>query len=83
MRGSISGMKVSVSLPEDDVEFIDEYAAKVGGSSRSSVLRRAIWLLRMDDLERAYEGAWRDWAAGDDAELWDAAAADGIGDAQG
>jgi Arc/MetJ-type ribon-helix-helix transcriptional regulator len=70
-------MKVSVSLPEDDVEFIDQYAARQGGSSRSSVLRRAIRLLRAAELEHAYEGAWEDWRSSDDAELWETTAADG------
>ena len=32
-------MKVSVSLPEEDVEFLDEYAASQGGS-RSAVVHK-------------------------------------------
>lgn len=75
-------MKVSVSLPEEDVEFIDEYAARSAGSSRSSVLRRAIGLLRMVELEDAYAAAWREWEDSEDAELWEATAADGVGYAQ-
>lgn len=75
-------MKVSVSLPDDDVDFIDRYAAGQGGTSRSSVLRRAIGLLRTAELERAYEEAWQDWEGGEDAEFWEATAADGIDDAE-
>lgn len=35
-------MKLSVSLPEDVVGFIDEYARRHGMSSRSAVIHRAI-----------------------------------------
>lgn len=76
-------MKVSVSLPEDDIEFIDAYAAKSGGASRSAVLRRAVSLLRTAELEDAYASAWQEWERSEDAELWEATIADGVGDAQG
>jgi Arc/MetJ-type ribon-helix-helix transcriptional regulator len=74
-------MKLSVSLPDDDVAFIDEYARRIGGRSRSSVLHRAIGLLRMAELESAYTEAWDEWAGSGDAELWDAATGDGLADA--
>jgi Arc/MetJ-type ribon-helix-helix transcriptional regulator len=74
-------MKVSVSLPDDDVAFVDDYASRLGIASRSSVLHRAIRLLRMSELEDAYVAAWDDWAASEDAGLWDSTAADGIADA--
>jgi hypothetical protein len=74
-------MKLSVSLPDDDVAFVDEYARRIGGDSRSSVLHRAIGLLRMAELESAYTEAWDEWAASEDAELWDAATGDGLADA--
>lgn len=74
-------MKVSVSLPADDVEFVDSYAERTGATSRSSVLHRAIALLRTSELEDAYADAFREWEAGEDARLWDNTIADGIGDA--
>lgn len=74
-------MKVSISLPDDDVAFVDDYASRLGITSRSSVLHRAIGLLRMSELEDAYVAAWDDWAAGEDIGLWDGTAADGIADA--
>lgn len=74
-------MKLSVSLPEEDVEFVDEYATRTGVASRSSVLHQAIGLLRMSDLEQAYAAAWREWDADPDAALWESTVADGIGDA--
>lgn len=75
-------MKVSVSLPEDDVAFVDEYAARSGTSSRSSVVHHAITLLRMAELEEAYVDAWREWEVSEDAASWEATSADGLTDAQ-
>jgi Arc/MetJ-type ribon-helix-helix transcriptional regulator len=70
-------MKVSVSLPDDDVEFLDAYAEREGIASRSAALHRAVRLLRAAELGAAYEDAWDEWDAGDDAPLWDATAGDG------
>jgi Arc/MetJ-type ribon-helix-helix transcriptional regulator len=74
-------MKLSVSLPDEDVEFLDAYAATQGVESRSAVLHRAVRLLRATELTGSYEDAWEEWASSDDAALWDSAAADGIADA--
>ncbi len=71
-------MKVSVSLPEEDVEFLDEYATSQGIGSRSAAVHKAVRLLRASELGPAYEGAWNDWTTGDDRELWDAATGDGL-----
>lgn len=70
-------MKLSVSLPDDDVAFLDRYAATEGIGSRSAALQRAVRLLRASRLGPAYEDAWTEWA-GNDAELWDATIADGV-----
>jgi len=74
-------MKVSVSLPAEDVSFLDEYAARAGVGSRSAAVHRAIGLLRMSGLEQSYAAAWDEWNASGSGRLWDAAVADGIGDA--
>jgi Arc/MetJ-type ribon-helix-helix transcriptional regulator len=74
-------MKLSVSLPEDDVAFVDEYARRRGSSSRSSVVHRAIELLRMAELEEAYVDAWDEWEQSGEAEQWGAVTGDGIADA--
>ncbi len=71
-------MKVSVSLPEDDVEFLDTYARTQGEQSRSAVLHKAVGLLRATQLADAYEQAWDSWASSEDAEAWESAAADGL-----
>lgn len=79
--GSITGMKVSVSLPPDDVSFVDAYARRRGNASRSSVLHQAIELLRLSEMEQSYADAWDEWADSEDATLWERTTADGIADA--
>lgn len=74
-------MKLSVSLPDEDVAFIDEYAKRFGSPTRSSVLHHAVDLLRTADMESAYADAWAEWQETDDAELWDSASGDGLTDA--
>jgi Arc/MetJ-type ribon-helix-helix transcriptional regulator len=72
-------MKVSVSLPEEDVEFLDRYASEQGIGSRSAALHRAVRLLRSTQLGDEYEAAWREWSDSGEAEAWDAAVSDGLG----
>lgn len=74
-------MKVSVSLPEEDVAYIDEYAQRVGAQSRSSVLRQAVALLRLSELETAYAAAFQEWHESEDHALWDNTVSDGLADA--
>ena len=71
-------MKISVSLPDEDIDFLDEYARSLGVRSRSAVIQRAVRLLRAAELGPAYAEAWEEWQASGDAELWDSAVADGI-----
>ena len=71
-------MKVSVSLPAEDVEFLDTYAANLGLASRSAAVHKAVRLLRSLDLGAAYEGAWQEWTASGESEVWEPVVADGI-----
>jgi Arc/MetJ-type ribon-helix-helix transcriptional regulator len=71
-------VKVSVSLPEADVEYLDSYARAQGLDSRSAALQKAVRLLRASELGAAYEDAWAEWGAGEESGLWDAASADGV-----
>ncbi|MGB3410699.1 MAG: ribbon-helix-helix domain-containing protein [Microthrixaceae bacterium] len=71
-------MKVSVSLPDSDVEYLDEYARTQGLDSRSAAVQKAVRLLRASELGAAYEEAWSDWAQSEDAAVWEAATADGL-----
>ena len=72
-------MKVSVSLPDEDVEFLDRYADQHGISSRSAAVQRAVHLLRTTGLGAAYEDAWSEWERDGDATAWASTIADGLG----
>jgi Arc/MetJ-type ribon-helix-helix transcriptional regulator len=72
-------MKVSVSLPDEDIQFLDEYAAAHGVGSRSAAVHKAVRLLRASGLGAAYEDAWSDWDNSDESDAWDSAVADGLG----
>jgi Arc/MetJ-type ribon-helix-helix transcriptional regulator len=70
-------MKVSVSLPGEDLAFVDDYA-KNHGTSRSAALHEAIMMLRRQGLGEEYEAAADEWDAGGEAAVWDAVRADGL-----
>ncbi|MCL4445762.1 MAG: ribbon-helix-helix domain-containing protein [Actinobacteria bacterium] len=71
-------MKVSISLPDDEVEFLDSYAQAQGLPSRSAVLHKAVRLLRAAELAPAYEDAFASWDKSEDALDWDVTARDSL-----
>lgn len=77
MHGRIGGMKVSVSLPGEDVEFLDAYA-QAHALSRSAVVHQAIRGLRLGELSGAYGQAWEEWATAGEAQRWESTAGDGL-----
>ena len=74
-------MKLSVSLPDEDVEFLDAYARTHGYTSRSAVLQRAVRLLSGTELATSYADAWAEWEKDGHAEDWETAIQDGLGSA--
>lgn len=70
-------MKISVSLTDEDVEFVDVYARRQGVNSRSAVIREALRLLRANELGPEYAAAWDEWS-GSEEDVWDATVADGL-----
>lgn len=70
-------MKISMSLPDDDVTFLDAYAVEKGLPSRSAALHRAVRLLRAAGLGADYEAAWVEWSQGDEL-LWNQSTLDGL-----
>jgi Arc/MetJ-type ribon-helix-helix transcriptional regulator len=70
-------VKLSVSLPDDDVDFLDEYATQHGVESRSAVVHRAVSLLRASELGDDYAAAWDEWQDAD-ARAWESVVADGL-----
>ena len=69
-------MKLSVSIADDDVEFLDRYARENGVGSRSAAVAQAVRLLRSAQLGDDYAAAWAEWESDDGAQLWGAVAAD-------
>ena len=74
-------MKLSISLPDEQVEAIDRYAQATGARSRSQVIQEALRSLTDPQLEGDYTAAWEEWEASGDAEAWEVASADGLSDA--
>ena len=71
-------MKVSISLSDDDVEFLDAYAERLGVASRSAVIQKAVRLLRASELGAAYAAAWDEWDASGEEDAWNDVVGDGL-----
>jgi antitoxin ParD1/3/4 len=67
--------KLSVSLPDSLVGFVEAYRKKRGLKTRSQVFEEAVRLLRSRDLESAYRDSSREYD-----KAWDATAGDGLTD---
>ena len=74
-------MKISVSVSENDVALLDEYARTSGLRSRSAAIQHAIRLLRHADLEHDYASAWDEWERSGQQAAWEVAVGDGMSDA--
>lgn len=75
-------MKLSVSLPADDVAFLDQLAVSEGFGTRSAALHEAVRALRTSSLAAQlsadYERAWDEWLESGDEGAWATVSADGI-----
>jgi Arc/MetJ-type ribon-helix-helix transcriptional regulator len=71
-------MKISVSLPNEDVEFLDSFAQTQGYASRSAVVHSAVRMLRSSKLGEAYADAWLEWEESGEGGLWDKTTSDGL-----
>jgi Arc/MetJ-type ribon-helix-helix transcriptional regulator len=71
-------MKLSVSLPDEDVEFLDAYAREQGFASRSAVLHKAVRLLQGAQLGAAYEEAFVEWELTGEDQAWETTVGDGL-----
>ncbi|GAA3749519.1 hypothetical protein GCM10022239_26090 [Leifsonia bigeumensis] len=71
-------MKLSVSLPADDVEFLDEETRAGRYDSRSAALKAAVTVLRQAAITDSYAEAWDEWEQSGDDALWDSVASDGL-----
>ena len=70
-------MKLSISLPAEEVGFLDAYARSRGIRSRSGVIQAALRLLRTSQLADDYASAWAEWPE-EDAGTWDRTTGDGV-----
>lgn len=70
-------MKLSVSLPDEDVALLDDHARRAGLASRSAALHDAVRLLRQSGLEADYAAAWEEWEASGERAAWEGVAGDG------
>ncbi|GGF29928.1 ribbon-helix-helix protein, CopG family [Subtercola lobariae] len=70
--------KLSVSLSDNDVEYIDELARDHSGN-RSAVIHDLVRIAREMRAVRDYAAANDEWIASTESRAWDAAAHDGIG----
>lgn len=78
MTGIIEAMnteKLSVSLPLNLVQFVEQYKENHQCQSRSQVIERALQLLQEQELEAAYREA-----AAEVESIWEITAADGLND---
>lgn len=70
--------KVSISLSDRDVAYLDAETRSGRFSTRSAAVQRAVQLLRESELADAYAQAYGEWADDADAMAWDEASADGL-----
>lgn len=71
-------MKISVSLGDEELRFLDHYARANQMPSRSATVRRAVRLLRASHLEDDYAEAFEEWIDSGEAEVWETVAGDGL-----
>jgi len=69
-------VKLSISLPADEVGFLDAYARSHGIKSRSGAIQAALRLLRTSQLADDYASAWAEWS--EDADPWERTSNDGM-----
>lgn len=70
-------MKLSVSLPDPEVEFLDALARE-HNETRSATLLRAVRLLRASQLQVDYADAWLEWDESGEVTAWEGVAGDGL-----
>lgn len=66
--------KISISLPDEDVAYLDSLHAP----SRSAAVHQAISHARLGVLEAAYTEAFAEWDATADEAFWSSHDSDGV-----
>jgi Arc/MetJ-type ribon-helix-helix transcriptional regulator len=78
LLGSIKGMKLSVSLPDTDVGFLDQVSEERNLPSRSAAVSAAVEALRNELLSEQYAAAFQEWEESGQAADWNVTVADGL-----
>jgi Arc/MetJ-type ribon-helix-helix transcriptional regulator len=73
-------MKVSVSIPDDDLAFLESQIAEGRFPNRSAAIHGAIRSLRTRHLESQYAEAAKDWRESGEEGAWEVTLADGVDD---
>lgn len=63
---------MSVSLPDEECEYLDQCVEDGLYPSRSAVILRALRLLRSADLGAMYLEAFSEWQTSEEGAAWDA-----------
>ena len=79
-RRSRRAVKVSTTLPERDVDFIERYTIRNNLPNRAAAYQAAVRALRHEDLMRQYEEADKEWYESGEVEVWECTVGDGIED---
>ncbi|MBD3942933.1 ribbon-helix-helix protein, CopG family [Microbacterium sp. NEAU-LLC] len=74
----MSFTKVSVSLSENDLAFLDREALDGRFESRSAAVQEAVRMLRESRLADAYAEAFGEWRESGEEDVWSVASGDGI-----
>lgn len=69
---------MSISLPEADLTFLDQYSEENGLESRSAAVHTAIRALRDTQLEAEYTDAFTEWEGSEDKHLLETTVSDGL-----
>ena len=64
-------MKLSVSLPDEEFEYLDRCVDDGLYPSRSAVVLRALRLLRSADLGAMYADAFTEWESSEEGADWE------------
>jgi Arc/MetJ-type ribon-helix-helix transcriptional regulator len=74
----MSVAKLSVSVDESLVAFVDRYQKEKDIKTKSEVVEKALKLLRSQELKEAYKEAYREWRESGEEAVWEVTVADGL-----
>ncbi|KQR54087.1 hypothetical protein ASF88_04440 [Leifsonia sp. Leaf336] len=70
-------VKLSVSLSDEDLQYLDKIAADMKGN-RSAAIHKLLRVQRELDAEDAYAQAFDEWESSGEDAIWDRTVRDGL-----